>query len=239
MAIRVLIADDHPALIRGVRAVLESAGGITVAGEAHSPGALIELLRDVECDILVMDYLMTHDDHRGERDGLYLLRAVRRSYPALPIVIFTMLTGAGFAETVLKLGANAILCKRDPIDALPKMLGLVLGGDLVVRSPMGATPRDTVAAVRRRSRRLDCEKGPFRKLSMREVEVVRLLTRGHSLQEVALFVNRSAKTISNQKRSAMHKLGLSNDMALARFVLDMEGSEGGVRDKSGLPLQPL
>lgn len=221
MSIRVLIADDHPALIRGVRAVLE-AGGMTVAGEAHSPDALIELLRHVECDILVMDYLMTHDDHRGERDGLYLLRAVRRSYPALPIVILTMLTGAGFAEVMLNLGANAIMCKRDPIDALPGMLGLVLGGDLLVRSPMGATSRDAGVTAQRPLRKADGASALLNTLSEREVEVLRLLTLGHSLQEVARCVNRSAKTISNQKRSAMHKLGLSNDMALARFFFDMD-----------------
>jgi len=224
MSIRVLIADDHPALIRGVRAVLEAAGDMTVAGEAHSPSALLELLRHVECDILVMDYLMTHDDHRGERDGLYLLQAVRRSYPSLPIVILTMLTGIGFAEAVLKLGANAILSKRDPIDALPEMLSLVLDGAFMVRAPMGVSPRDAVG-IRRRSARPDGGRALLSKLSVREVEVVRLLTLGHSLQEVALFVNRSAKTISNQKRSAMHKLGLHNDMALARFVLETDGGE--------------
>lgn len=222
MSIRVLIADDHPALIRGVRAVLEAAGGMTVAGEAHSPDALIELLRHVDCDILLMDYLMTYDDQRGERDGLYLLRAVRRRYPALPIVIFTMLTGTRFAEAVLNVGANGILCKRDPIDTLPEMLGLVLGGDLVIRSPMGGAPRDSSAVMRQQSQRSDDVNALSSKLSVREVEVVRLLTSGHSLQEVAHFVNRSAKTISNQKRSAMHKLGLSNDMALARFVWDMD-----------------
>jgi DNA-binding NarL/FixJ family response regulator len=114
------------------------------------------------------------------------------------------------------------MCKRDPIDALPEMLGLVLSGDLTVRSPMGVMSCDVATTALRCNGQSDRATALLGKLSVKEAEVVRLLTLGHSLQEVARYVNRSAKTISNQKRSAMHKLGLSNDMALARFVLQMD-----------------
>ena len=220
MAIRVLIADDHPAVIQGVRAVLTATGDITVAGEAHSPAALIRLLQDVECDILLMDYLMTHDDMRGERDGFYLLRAVRRDYPVLPIVIFTMLSGAVLTNAVLGVGANAVLCKRDPIDLLPAMLGLILDGNLLVRSPHSDVPCHSPMPLHWRPPLPETDCARLNTLSSREREVVRLLVSGQSLQEIAFFLKRSAKTISNQKRSAMLKLGLSSDIALARVAFD-------------------
>ncbi|MCY0389762.1 response regulator transcription factor [Robbsia sp. Bb-Pol-6] len=224
MTMRVVLADDHPALILGMRAVLEADGKTRVTGEAGTPEDLLETLRRVECDVLVMDYSMPDDEERGGRDGLCLLRAVRGGYPTLPIVVFTMLRGAGLVDLVIGAGANGVLCKRDPIERLPGMLRLVAAGHTLVHP---------VPVKHMRTGRSDTpgERGSprcpsLRRLSPRETEVVRLLVAGRSLREVATCLNRSAKTISHQKRSAMHKLGLRNDIDLARFAIDA-GLAGG------------
>ncbi|MGI4861980.1 MAG: response regulator [Janthinobacterium lividum] len=220
MTMRVVLADDHPALILGMRTVLEANGRTHVTGEAHTPEALLDTLRRVECDVLVMDYSMPDEAERGGRDGVYLLRTVRGRYPTLPIVVFTMLRGAGLVDLVIGAGANGVLCKRDPIEQLPGMLGLVMAGHTLVHPASAqclragwsaAVGEDAMGSPRRPS---------LRRLSPRETEVVRLLIAGRSLREVAACLNRSAKTISNQKRSAMHKLGLRNDIDLARFAID-------------------
>lgn len=220
MTLRVVLADDHPALILGMRVVLEAGGDMCVTGEAHTPEALLDTLGRVECDVLVMDYSMPDDEDRGGRDGLPLLRAVRERHPALPIVVFTMLRGTGLTDLVIGAGANGVLCKRDPIERLPGMLSLVAAGHTLVHpvsAPGAAHGRaDGTGGEERWARRWPA----LRRLSPRETEVVRLLVAGRSLREVAACLNRSAKTISNQKRSAMHKLGLRSDIDLARFAIN-------------------
>ncbi len=248
MPIRVVLADDHPTLLLGVRTVLEATGAMIVAAEAHSPEALIDALSRITCDILVMDYLMpddacategpariaansatkdeTKDGTKGaadsttesttRRDGLYLLRAVRRTYPRLPIVVFTMLKEARVVDSVIRLGAKAVLCKTDPIDLLPKTLRLVLSGHLLMRPRASHAGNGPISRFPRTS-----ENQSFvGRLSRREAAVVRMLLSGQSLQEVARHFERSAKTISNQKRSAMQKLGVSNDIELARLAAE-------------------
>lgn len=244
MPIRVILADDHPTLLLGIRTVLEATGAMTVVAEARSPEALIGALDRVACDALVMDYLMPSDEctvadaidspiedeteGSGEsarssvangmtgRDGLYLLRLVRRTYPALPIVVFTMLKEARLLAAVIRSGANAVLCKSDPIDMLPKTLRLVMSGHLLMRPQATGAALVPVSCFSLPSEN-QCLSGG---LSRREAEVLRMLLTGQSLQEVARLLGRSAKTISNQKRSAMQKLGVDNDIALARLATE-------------------
>lgn len=224
MPIRVVLADDHPTLLLGVRTVLEATGAMTVAAEARSPDALIETLGRVACDVLVMDYLMPDDERTTQsttesttgRDGLYLLRVVRRTYPALPIVVFTMLKEARLMASVIRLGANAVLCKSEPIDILPKTLRLVMSGHLLMR-PTEATGENVPFSRFPRPSENQCLSSC---LSRREAEVIRMLLSGQSLQQVARHFDRSAKTISNQKRSAMQKLGVGNDIELARLAAE-------------------
>ncbi|MGI4984337.1 MAG: response regulator [Janthinobacterium lividum] len=220
MTLRVVLADDHPALILGMRTVLEAGGKTHVTGEAHTPEALLDMLHRVECDVLVMDYSMPDEEERGGRDGLCLLRTVRGRYPTLPIVVFTMLRGAGLVDLMIGAGANGVLCKRDPIEQLPGMLELVAAGHTLVHPAPAHCMRAGRPGAPEDEPRHSPRHPSLRWLSPREIEVIRLLVAGRSLREVAACLNRSAKTISHQKRSAMHKLGLRNDIDLARFAID-------------------
>jgi len=220
MTLRVVLADDHPALILGMRTVLEAGGKVRVTGEAHTPEALLDTLRRVECDVLVMDYSMPDAEERSGRDGLCLLRTVRGRYPTLPIVVFTMLRGAVLVDLVIGAGANGVLCKRDPIEQLPGMLSLVAAGHTLVHPASAHCMRAGRPGAPEDEPRQSPRRPSLLRLSPREMEVVRLLAAGRTQREVAACLNRSAKTISHQKRSAMHKLGLRNDIDLARFAID-------------------
>ncbi|WP_236054391.1 response regulator transcription factor [Pseudomonas arcuscaelestis] len=208
MTIRVILADDHPAIILGVRHALNAVAGISVVAEAPDPKILMEKLGAVACDVLVTDFSMPCDN---TPDGLVMLNSIRRKFPAIRVVVLTMLENPALLSSMSHAGALAILNKRYELSVLPEAI---------------------VAAFQRRPYRVaSSQLNPSRPaveapdelfehaLSSRELEVVRLYVGGMTLTEVALHLNRSIKTISTQKQSAMRKLGLSNDPELYDYAM--------------------
>ena len=108
MKLRVVLADDHPFVLLGVRAVLAEAGGIEVVGEASSPGALFQMLSALPCDVVVTDLTMPGGPDDAE-DGLLLLRRLRRDWPSLHIVVLTSITNVAILRAVMNAGVTAML----------------------------------------------------------------------------------------------------------------------------------
>ncbi|MBT2373761.1 response regulator transcription factor [Pseudomonas fluorescens] len=208
--LRIVLADDHPIFLIGLRAVLERDKRLSVVGEASSPQALTELLQHCACDVLVTDFMMPAEP---QADGLRLIEQLRRHYPALPIVVVTMLNNAGLFHSILELGVMGLLSKASLADELPEAIRQV------------RLQRCYVAYTIRQALSLAGEVGPDRlhsqeQLSPRELEVIRLLANGLTVGEIAANLNRSKQTVSTQKVSAMRKLGLSSDAAL--FIYGQE-----------------
>lgn len=203
--LRIVLADDHPIFLIGLRAVLERDERLTIVGEANSPQALCELLQQCACDLLVTDFMMPAEP---QADGLRLIEQLRRHHPTLPIVVVTMLNNAGLFHAILELGVMGLLSKASLADELPEAIRQV------------RQQRRYVAQTIRQSLNLA---GVDRvhsqdQLSPRELEVIRLLAGGLTVGEIAANLHRSKQTVSAQKVSAMRKLGLSNDAALFIYV---------------------
>src|SRR5688572_6708180 len=90
-SLRIILADDHPIFLIGLRVVLEQNNGAKVIAQASNPDELLEILRRVEADVLVTDFMMPDEHHN---DGLRLLHRIRRDFPELPIIVVTMLNNA-------------------------------------------------------------------------------------------------------------------------------------------------
>ncbi|NVZ72561.1 response regulator transcription factor [Pseudomonas costantinii] len=203
--LRIVLADDHPIFLIGLRAVLERDERLTIVGEATSPQALAELLRHCACDVLVTDFMMPAEP---QADGLRLIEQLRRHYPALPILVVTMLNNAGLFHAILELGVMGLLSKASLADELPQAIRHVRRQQRYVAH----TIRQALNAVG------DSRVHSPDPLSPRELEVIRLLTSGLTVGEIAASLHRSKQTVSAQKVSAMRKLGLSNDAALFIYV---------------------
>lgn len=93
--IRVLIADDHPVVVNGIRRELEGDIGLDIVGTVHSSTELLRLLGSTPCDVLVTDYSMPGGQFG---DGLPMLQMLRRRYPAVRIVVITMLDNLACCE---------------------------------------------------------------------------------------------------------------------------------------------
>lgn len=206
--LRIVLADDHPIFLIGLRVVLEQDDAATVVAQASNPDELLGALGSHECDVLVTDFMMPAQQ---QSDGLRLLQRIQRDYPKLPVIVVTTLSNAGLFRAMLDLNVKGLLSKASVAGELPAAIesirrGRVFIADSVNRVLLDAQDHgpDNLVAPQR--------------LSPRELEVVRLLAAGHTVGEIATRLNRSKQTVSSQKVNAMRKLGLNNEAALFIYL---------------------
>ncbi|KWT05624.1 response regulator transcription factor [Pseudomonas savastanoi] len=206
--LRVIVADDHPIFLIGLRVVLEQDNLATVVAEACNPDELLQVLARHPCDVLVTDFMMPVE---LKNDGLRLLQRIHRDFPALPVIVVTTLSNAGLFQSMLDLNVRGLLSKASLAGELPAAIRSVQRGEFFVA--------DSVRRVLREARQYGPDALlPAEKLSPRELEVLRLLSAGHTVGQIAAQLNRSKQTVSAQKVAAMRKLGLANDAALFIYL---------------------
>lgn len=208
--IRVALADDHPALLSGLKHDLYNVPTLEIVGTAGDSGELVKLLNSTPCDVVITDYAMPGGKYG---DGLALLAYLRRTYPSLRIVVFTMIENASVVREIAKLGVQSVLSKSFDTSHLISAVHAVYAGATYFRT----SPRETD----RLQNGLSSTTNPkTRTLSTREMEVVRLFVSGLSVNEIAERLHRTKQTISAQKSRAMHKLGIERDADLFQFAYE-------------------
>lgn len=198
--LRIVLADDHPIVRKGVRAVLEMDPGLRVVAEAASPAELLAALRVTPCDVVITDFGMPSDDNA---DGLTLLKALQREWPGLFIIVLTLIENVGVLRSVLELGIPGLVNKADSLSELSRCIAAVVAR----RHPYVSA--SIKANLERQQRGRWAEQHIA--LSPREAEVLRYFASGMSVADIAERMGRSSKTVSRQKRSAMDKIGLQTD----------------------------
>ncbi|PKH18418.1 DNA-binding response regulator [Enterobacterales bacterium CwR94] len=196
MCQRVIIADDHPVFLIGLRAVIESAfqDRFVVSDEATNVDQLLQILDRNQPDILLTDFNMPG---REKSDGLRLIETLRRKYPTLSIVVITVLANQGLINTILAKGVYAVINKQSLATDLTQCLKSWLRGH---------------------QHKIPVTDEPQIKMSPRELEVLRLLAQGKSINEIAAILKRTKQTISTQKKSAMNKLGTVSTAELLEYL---------------------
>lgn len=209
MNLRVILADDHPFVLLGVRAALEMHAGVTIVGEALTPGLLIKLLQSTPCDVLVTDLTMPEASGAVE-DGLDLVRRIRCAWPSLRIVVMTALTNTEILRAIVSDGVVSTLSKMETSDELWHAIEASGKGEVYVgRSVIEALARPWDEA---------CAPPSVLPLSRKQAEVVRMFVRGQSIPEIAVALGCHRRTVSRRKREAMTKLGVTNDPGLFAYI---------------------
>ncbi|MBN3858382.1 MULTISPECIES: response regulator transcription factor [unclassified Paraburkholderia] len=205
--IRVVVADDHPVILFGAEHALLKFPGIQVVARARQSTELIKALQSTPCDVLVTDLAMPGGQYG---DGLPLIGYLRRNFPDVPIVVLTMLENAALLKRLGELGVIAVVHKSDDLSHI----GLAV--QHVSRNLEYMSPQVKLALE---SLRINSGgKNDEVILSKRELEVVRLFVSGMTIKEISEKLNRSIKTISTQKNTAMRKLGLDRDSELFQYA---------------------
>lgn len=202
MSFQVILADDHPLILTAVRNIIEEKFNcIKVVAEAQNATELHSLLRQHPCDILITDLNMPGGrDH----DGLSMINKLCRDYPNLPIIVLTQIQNNAILHSLMSLmksEINAIILKKTVINELSNAIQKILDGQCYIDPALQALQANSI-----------------KHLSPKESEVVRLLAGGMSVSQIANHLNRSIKTISSQKKSAMARLGISSDSALFEYI---------------------
>jgi two-component system capsular synthesis response regulator RcsB len=209
LKLRIVLADDHPFVLLGIRATFRMDENLDVVAEAASAAELLRLLAYTPCDVLVTDFAMPEQGLQAE-DGLRLIKRLRRDWPAISIVVLTSMSNVAILRSILAAGAMSLLNKVESMDELAAAVRSAGVG----RRYLSTSIVSALAVAGAETDGLG--EGP--RLSPREIEVVRMFASGLSITEIARFMQRDVRTISRQKRDAMGKLGVQNDPGLFAFA---------------------
>lgn len=198
----VLLADDHPIVLMGVREIIERDPRFKVVGQAQSSSELISKVSQLSPDVIITDYNMPGDDQYG--DGTRLVEYLRRHFPEPRVLILTVISNPQVLTWLYELGISAVISKNTGLEQILVALDAFYREGHYQQDMPDGTPGDDVDDV---SQKLS-------HLTVREFEVLRLFASGLSAGDIALSLNRSIKTVSTLKVSAMRKLDVDNDQAL-------------------------
>jgi DNA-binding NarL/FixJ family response regulator len=204
--IRVLIADDHVIVRRGLRQILAEAGDIQLTGEASNGREVLRMLRENWYDVLVLDISMP------EVTGLEVLQDIQKMKPRPKALMLSMYPEKQFAIRALKSGATGYLTKDSAPEELLTAIREVACGRKYITHQLAEILADEVL--------FETEKPAHELLSERERQVWRLLAQGKGITEIASILYLSPKTISTYRRRVLEKLRLNNNAELIRYAIE-------------------
>jgi two-component system, NarL family, invasion response regulator UvrY len=204
--IRVFIADDHPLVRKGMMNLLNEEPDFTVCGQGGNAHEVLDGLKKIEVDVLIMDLSMPG------RSGLDLLRELRVRHPRLPILIVSMHPEGRFAVRALKAGAAGYLTKEAPPDELLLAIRKVVEGRKYVSPSLAeslATNLDSKATTL-----------PHEALSNRELQVLCLIASGKKVKEIAEGLHLSFRTIHTFRARILQKLNMKSNVELTHYAIE-------------------
>lgn len=201
MMVKILIADDHPIVAQTLREMLSPDPGFHVLPPVTNSTDLFKTLEQQSVDVLITDYTMPGGVFG---DGLGMIKRVRRVYPDIKVIVFTAMEQPAIIHALNDSGVLGVMTKCDDVREITVCVERVRRG-------MRYLGGRAEAILDEQARRKPLTRRP---LSPKEMEVLRMYLDGKNVREIAEKVSRSAKTINNQKRMAMCKLGCRNDMEL-------------------------
>jgi DNA-binding NarL/FixJ family response regulator len=211
MTARVLLADDHALVRRGVRLILDQEPDLTVVAEAGDGAEAVELARSTDVDLVVLDIAMPR------MTGLQAAREIgRRTAKGEPprVLMLSMHDNEQYFFESLKVGASGYVLKSVADEDLVEACRAALRGEaFVYPGAMSALVRDYLDRMRRG------ERVPETVLTEREDEVIKLIAEGSSSKEIAQALTISVKTVERHRANILAKLGMRDRTQLTRYAI--------------------
>jgi DNA-binding NarL/FixJ family response regulator len=206
--IRVLVVDDHSIVVDGICALLGLAKDIEVAGEASNGSEALEKVKKLLPDVVLMDIAMPI------MDGLEATRRIRKEFPRVKVLVLTQYDDKEYVFPVIEAGASGFISKTAASSELVSGIRSVYQGDSFL-SPTAARilveDYQLEASIRK-------EQDPYKQLTNREREILKLLAEGYNTREIANILIISTKTVEGHKTNLMGKLDIHNRTDLIKYA---------------------
>ena len=211
--IKVLLAEDHTIVRKGLHSLLEKEIGIEVVGEAEDGREAVRKAEKLQPDVVVMDIAMPG------LNGLEATRQIKKRFPEMKIIILTVHANEEYVLQTLRAGASGYLVKKAAPGDLIEAIQAVYKGDSFLSPSISKTVIDEYIRQTETKSERDIIYG---KLTTREREVFQLIIEGHKNREIADLLYVSIKTVETHKAHIMDKLNVHSTAELIRYAMDKE-----------------
>ena len=205
--IRVLLADDHEMVRNGLKLLIDSQPDMEVVDEVGTGRLAVQRAKAIHPTVVVLDVSMP------EMNGLDAARAIVSETRGVAVVALTRHSDDAYLQGLLEAGARGFILKQSPSDELLKAVRAAARGETYLDTSVAARVADAFIA-RHGSGHI-----PHRRVSERELEVLRLIATGYSNKEIAARLDLSVKTVEVHKANAMRKLDLGGRVDIVRFAI--------------------
>lgn len=204
--LKILIVDDHAVVREGLKQFLGETSDLAIAGEARNGEEAFAKVRAAEWDLVLLDISMP------DKNGLEVLRGIKREKPNLPILIFSMFAEDEYALPALEAGASGYLSKESAPDQIIDAIRRVAQGGRYVSPSLGEKLLSHTLPHGGRELR-------HQLLSKREFEILLWISRGEPLTRIGERLNLSVKTVSTYRARILEKMDVRTNADLTRYVV--------------------
>jgi DNA-binding NarL/FixJ family response regulator len=204
---RVLVADDHEIVRKGLKLLLSAEPDLDVVAEAADGEEAVRRALQVDIDLVILDISMPR------KTGLQAAHELARRRPDLRLLILSMYDNEQFLFEALKAGASGYVLKSGADDDIVSACRAAMRGEpFLYPSAVHALIRDMVTRADERREELEL-------LTPRELEVLKLIAEGHSSKEIATMLVLSIKTVESHRANILTKLGMRDRVDLTRYAI--------------------
>jgi DNA-binding NarL/FixJ family response regulator len=206
--IRIVLADDHPIVLDGLRTLIRAERDFELVGEAASGLSALKIIRERRPDVAVLDISMP------ELNGILLSRRLAGEMPALKLLVLTLHEDRAYLNQALEAGVRGYVLKRSAVENLVQAVRAVMVGGLYIDPAIVGR----VFESKQVNKRLSARKGVAPALTEREADVLKMASLGFTNKEIASRLDVGVKSIETYKARGLEKLGLKTRAELVRYA---------------------
>ncbi len=206
--IRIVLADDHPIVLDGLRNLIRAEPDFELVGEAASGLSALKIIREQRPDVAVLDISMP------ELNGIVLSRRLAGEMPALRLLVLTLHEDRAYLNQALEAGVRGYVLKRSAVENLVQAIRAVMVGGLYIDPAIVGR----VFERKQANKRLLARKGVAPALTDREADVLKMAALGFTNKEIASRLDVGIKSIETYKARGLEKLGLKTRAELVRYA---------------------
>jgi DNA-binding NarL/FixJ family response regulator len=206
--IRIVLADDHPIVLDGLRNLIRAEPDFELVGEAASGLSALKIIRKQRPDVAVLDISMP------ELNGILLSRRLAGEMPALRLLVLTLHEDRAYLNQALEAGVRGYVLKRSAVENLVQAIRAVMVGGLYIDPAIVGR----VFESKQVNKRLAARKGVAPALTDREADVLKMAALGFTNKEIASRLDVGVKSIETYKARGLEKLGLKTRAELVRYA---------------------